>query len=219
MAMGLAEKATLNLKGVLHNLMDKFSDPSTMSQQLVREIDDAIVSAKHDMAETKAQYNMALKNLEDAKSKVKKWQDNASLAVDKGDDELAKAAITEKNKAQALVNTYTAQADGIKPVIDQFDKQLAELEAKRDEMKIRAQGIATREGVANAQITANKVMGNMSGSFGDTMDELEQKTMKKEAYAQATTSSETALEDKFKTLGSSSVDDELAALKASRGRG
>ena len=224
MSESLFNKLSTNLKGLLHDTMDKLEDPGRSARQLVRDLDTAIGQAEEQIVSVRAEFNLITSKRDGEKAEVDKYANYAVKAVQKGDDALAKDALAEKAKHATQLNAYQAQLDAFKPNMDALETQIEKLRQRRDEMDRKTDLIEARSATADASDKAAQILGGIgdSASASKSFDRLEEKVAKREAEASARSQMAAAkngdaLKERFASLDSptTAVDDELAALKAS----
>ena len=223
MSDSLFDKVSTQLKGFLHDTADNMEDAGRTARQLVRDLDNAIGQAEEQIVSVRAEFNLITSKRDAEKAEVDKYVAYAKKAVDKNDDELAKEALAEKSKHATQLAAYQAQLDAFKPNMDHLEEQINKLRAKKEEMERKTDLIEARSATAEATDKAASILGGIGtqASAAEKFDRLEGKVAKQEAEANARAQMAAArngdaLKDKFAALDApSSVDDELAALKAS----
>lgn len=215
--MGLFDRLKRVVSANLNDLVNKAEDPEKMLEQAILEMQEDLVKLRQGAAQaiaaqkrTEAQYN-------DIQAEINKWLHNAQIAIQKGDENLARQALERKKTCtetsialKASLDQQTVQVEGIKRNLVQLESKLSEAKTKKEMLK--------------ARITAAKAqeqLGNMVGSLNTSsamaaFERMEEKVLMQEARAQSTAELASAdLETQFARLeGSSVVDDELAMLKA-----
>ena len=221
--MGIAEKIVRNVKGVINDLVEGSTDPGTEARQLLRDMDEAIEKANSKFVDVKATYVLLEKKRDKAQEEVEKWQKNAQLAVDKGDDKTAKDCLEAKRKHETVLKDNQQQMDKLKPQIDLLEKRIKDLKAKRDDMASKTDLLAARGEIAEAQRMAGTILDDISSTdVSSEFSKLEQRVEKSEARVQVMTeqadqNSGKDLEDRVASLSNTmSVDDELASMKSKK---
>jgi len=206
------------LSSNINALLDKAEDPEKMLEQYIRDMEESYQEAK--VAVTQA---IASKNRIEAKynkqvEEVAKWEKNAILAVQKGQDDLAKEALKRQADAEKLRDTYKAQLDQQSAEVENLKSVLSKLESKLDEAKNKKELLITQAKNAKAKKKIYDTMSKIGNEhatrgFDRMADKVEQMVAEAQASAEINTDS---LEEKFAALNDSSgeVEDRLAALKA-----
>lgn len=210
----------------INALLDKAEDPEKMIDQYLRDIESDLGKVKAETAAVMATEAKAKRELDACTQEIDKMQKYAEKALQAGNEGdarqfLEKKAALVKNQ-ESLKQSYdvaAANAAKMKEMHDKLVKDMESLQAKRDAIKAKV-------AVAKTQEKLNKIGSSVSGA-GDAMaafDRMEEKAnrMLDEANAMSElNASGDGIEDLTKKYDSdtsaSSVDDELAALKAKMG--
>jgi phage shock protein A len=216
--MGLFDRIKRVVSANLNDLVNKAEDPEKMLEQAILEMQEDLVQLRQGVAQTIAAQKRSEKQYNDAQNEINKWQRNAQLALQKGDENLARQALERKK-------TYTETSTALKSSLDQQSTQvetlkrnLIQLESKISEAKTKKEMLKARITTAKAQEQLqNMVSGMNTSSAMSAFERMEEKVLMQEARAQSAAELAGAdLETQFAQLeAGSDVDDELAALKAS----
>ncbi|MFN6566154.1 hypothetical protein A6770_11150 [Nostoc minutum NIES-26] len=216
--MGLFDRIKRVVSSNLNDLVNKAEDPEKMLEQAILEMQEDLVQLRQGVAQAIAAQKRTEKQYNDAQNEINKWQRNAQLALQKGDENLARQALERKK-------TFTDTSTALKTSLDQQSTQvetlkrnLIQLESKISEAKTKKEMLKARITTAKAQEQLEgMVRGMNSNSAMAAFERMEEKVLMQEARAQSAAELAGAdLESQFARLESGSdVDDELAALKAS----
>jgi phage shock protein A len=151
------------------------------------------------------------------------WKDRAGVALDAGNEDLAKKALAKKAECDQQVASMQAAVASSQQTSEKLKQQVAELKRRIDEGDRTATTLVARKNAAMAQRKVSEAMAGM-GSADNAFSQLskfEQSVAKEEATAKAfdqlaSAGKDDDLEAQFAALGSHSVDSELEALKAER---
>lgn len=214
--MGLFDRIKRVVGANLNDLVAKAEDPEKMLEQAILEMQEDLVQLRQGTAQAIAAQKRSEKQYNDAQNEINKWQRNAQLALQKGDENLARQALERKK-------TYTDTSTALKTSLDQQSTQvesikrnLVQLESKISEAKTKKEMLKARITTAKAQEQLEgMVRGMNTNSAMSAFERMEEKVLMQEARAQSAAELAGAdLETQFAKLESGSdVDDELAALK------
>ena len=151
------------------------------------------------------------------------WKDRAGVALDAGNEELARKALAKKAECDQQASSMQQAVAGAQQASEKLKSQVAELKRKIDEGERTATTLVARKNAAMAQRKVSEAMagvGNADNAFAQ-LNRFEQSVAKEEATAQAfdqlaSAGKDENLEAQFAQLGTHGVDTELAALKAER---
>ena len=201
--MALLERVSTLVRANLNDLIDQAEDPEKMIKQVILDMQNQLLQVKTQVAIAIADQHLLEKKKVENDEKVQEWMRKAELAVDKKQDDLARAALqrTESYREmsagfQQQVDDQKAQVENLKSALRNLEQKLAEANTKADLLmaqhrRARAAGKAT-----DAQFKVD------SSSNAATFDRMKRKVAREEAVGQA----------KAELLGDD-VDTRLAALE------
>lgn len=216
--MGLFDRIKRVVGANLNDLVSKAEDPEKMLEQAILEMQEDLVQLRQGVAQAIAAQKRTEKQYNDAQNEINKWQRNAQLALQKGDENLARQALerkktfTESGTAlKASLEQQTVQVDSLKRNLIQLESKISEAKTKKEMLKARITAAKAQEQLEGM------VRGMNTSSAMAAFERMEEKVLMQEARAQSAAElAGSDLEHQFAALESSSdVDDELAALKAS----
>ena len=215
--MGLFDRVSRVFRANVNDLVSKAEDPEKVLEQAVRDMQEDLIQLRQAVARaiatqkrTEQQYN---KNQRESSS----WQQRAQLALSKGDENLAREALTRKKSFSDTAATLKMQLDQQSGNVDLLKRNLIALESKISEAKTKKDMLKARSNAAKAQKQLQETIGGIDTSSAmGAFERMEEKVMIQEAESQAVAElGGSGLEQQFAQLeASSGVDDELAALKA-----
>src|ERR1700692_1333444 len=91
--MALMERVRTLLRANLNDLIDKAEDPEKMLKQLILDMENQLMQVKTQVAVSIADQHMLEKKRQESEEKSAEWMHKAELAVDKHQDDLARAAL------------------------------------------------------------------------------------------------------------------------------
>jgi phage shock protein A len=220
--MALLERVSTLIRANLNDLVDKAEDPEKMIKQVILDMQNQLLQVKTQVAISIADQHVLEKRLQENEENERQWRRRAELAVDKGDDPLARAALeramshqTTAASFQQQVEDQKTQVENLKSALLKLQQKLVEAEAKSDMLiaqhrRSRALGKATDAGLT---------MGDDSRSAA--FDRMKDKVRHGEATAQARSELlSDDVEDRFASLEKQQeIDRLLNELKAKRKAG
>lgn len=215
--MGLFDRVKRVVGANLNDLVSKAEDPEKILDQAIIEMQEDLVRLRQGVAQAIAAQKRTEKQYNDANNELNKWQRNAMLALQKGDENLARQALERKKSFAETETTLKGSLDQQTAQVDNLKRSLMQLESKISEAKTKKDMLKARVRAAKAQEQLEGLVGGMNTSGATAaFERMEEKVLMQEARAGAAGEITGAdLESQFAKLeGSSAVDDELAALKA-----
>src|ERR1051326_2684360 len=151
------------------------------------------------------------------------WKGRAGMALDAGNEDLAKKALAKKAECDQQVNSMKLSVEQAQATSEKLKQQVGELKRKIDEGERTAGTLVARKNAAMAQRKVSEAMsgvGSADNAFA-ALNRFEQTVAKEEATAKAfdqlaSVGKDDDLEAQFAQLGSHGVDAELEALKLER---
>jgi phage shock protein A len=218
--MALLERVSTLVRANLNDLIDKAEDPEKMIKQLILDMQNQLLQVKTQVAVAMADEHLLEKRQKENEDKATEWMHKAELAVDKKQDELARAAL-ERHKsygqmAEAFreqVADQKVQVENLKSALRKLEQKLAEAQSKSDLLLARHRRARATTRASDAEIAMNENAA-LAG-----FDRMKRKVMRAEAvsHAKAEVIPDT-LEDKFARLEKEDeIDRMLAELKSRRG--
>jgi phage shock protein A len=195
--MGILSRMKTIFKSEVNASLDKAEDTEKMLNQTVLDMQEQLQKAKQQVAIAIADEKRLERSYLENQQLTDQWMDKAKLAVQKGSDELAKAALERKVEYENLAAEYQKQWVAQKDAVEKLKVSLRDLERKVEEAKRQKDLLIARNKRAIAQKQIHQTMAGMATNAGvfNTFDRMKRKV------------------DEFAELGKSSIDDELAKLK------
>jgi phage shock protein A len=218
--MGLLERVSTLIRANLNDMVDRAEDPEKMIKQVILDMENQYLQVKTQVAVSIADQHMLEKKWRENEDSGKDWMRKAELAVDKGQDDLARAALDRYQTSQRLAQSYREQVDDQRLQVDTLKNALVKLEQKLEEAKSKRDLLLARHrrSVALGKAArAQSALGDNSKSA--TFDRLKDRVNQTEAVATAEV--ELVSDDVGERLNrldrDAEVDRLLADLKSRRG--
>ncbi len=224
--MGIFSRLGTLIKSNINDLISKSEDPEKMLSQVVTDMKNQLVEAKKQVAVAIGDEKRLKKQWDDQIASSKEWERKAMLAVQAGDDNLAKEALTRQKEHEQLSLQFEEQWHLQRDSVEKLKEQLRTLNTKIEEAKRKKNILVARAKRAEAQRTIQSTMAGLSDTSAfDTFERMSEKVDQLEAEAEASTElagelTGDTLQQKFKSLESrGNADYALAELKAKMGLG
>jgi phage shock protein A len=218
--MSIFDRIGRLFKSNVNDMIDKAEDPEKMLKQIIEELNQNLLQVKQQVASAIATEKTLYTRYQQFQSEAEKWQRNAELAVDKGDDDLAREALQRKATTQQTADGFRGQWEEQKKSVAVLKDSLNKLESKISEAQTKKDLLIARHRRANAEERIQKTLTAAgSNSAMGAFERMEAKVLEKEsstaAYGELAGDS---LENRFAALGSGepAVEDALAQLKAKK---
>ena len=200
-------------------LLDRAEDPSRMIRMIIMEMEETLVEVRATAARSIADIKEMRRACERLDQLQASWTEKAELALSKDREDLAKAALTEREKAAEMVEGLHAEVSQIEQVLRGYEADIAKLQGKLREARARQNAIASRFESAVTRAKAREIMhGSRTEEAFSKFEILERRADLAEGHAEALgLNGPKSLEEEIAELKSAEkVEAELEAMKAAR---
>jgi phage shock protein A len=195
-------------------LLDRAEDPARMIRMIILEMEETLVEVRSTAARSIADIKEIRRAVTRLDALQSDWTAKAELALSKGRDDLAKAALVEKQKAGEMIASLTGELEQMEQVLRSYEADIAKLQAKLREARARQNAIAARFESAVTRAKAREAMhGSRTLDAFAKFEVLERRADFAEGRCEAL--GITSLEDEIDQLrADEKIDAELEAMKA-----
>jgi phage shock protein A len=200
------------------DLLDKAEDPAKMIRMIILEMEETLVEVRCSAARTIADQKEMRRQILRLEQIQASWNDKAELALSKDREDLAKAALTEKQRAADMAASIQAEIDGIADALQASEADIAKLQGKLREARTRQNAIQSRLESAETRVRLREMYaGEKTQDAFSRFDVLERRADLAEGHAEALAlaAPPRTLDEEIADLrNEEKVDAELEALKA-----
>jgi len=158
--MALLDRVATLVKANLNDLVDRAENPEKMLKQVILDMENQFIQVKTQVAIALADLHLLEKKKKENVDKHSEWMRKAELAVDKKDDELARAALERAMTFQQLTESFDqqiadqeAQVESLKTALKRLETKLTEARAKVDLLISQHRRSRAANRAAQAQLT------------------------------------------------------------------
>ena len=214
--MGIFSRFTDIVNSNINAILDKAEDPEKMVRLMIQEMEDTLVEVRSAAARAIADKKEITRRGAGLDRDIAEWQRKAELAVGKGRDDLAKAALAEKARVSAMSESLRAQYQQIEEGLAKLNDDIAKLESKLGDAKTRQKALVMRHVTASNRLELRKRLHD--GKIDDALVRFEQYERKMEHLEGRVEAYDLGLKkdlkDQFASLESEdSIELELKSLK------
>ena len=214
--MGLLDRLSRLLRANLNAFVSDAEDPTKILDQSVSDMQDDLVKLRQAVAMAIASQRRLDNQASQAKEQIKNWLSRAELALKKGEDDLAKEALSRKKTFQETFESLSIQSQTQNGQVEKLKKSLLLLERKISEAQTKKNMLKARAQAAKAQQQIQSAVGDLgSNSALAAFERMEDKVEALEASGQAALElAGEDLESKFAALeGDDDIENELEILR------
>ena len=128
--MGIFSRTRDIIAANMTDLLDKAEDPAKMIRMIILEMEETLVEVRASAARTIADQKEMRRHISKLGSLQESWTEKAELALSKGREDLAKAALVEKQKAADMVDQLSAEVAVLDDALRASEEDIAKLQAK-----------------------------------------------------------------------------------------
>jgi phage shock protein A len=220
--MGILDRISTLVRANISDLIERAEDPEKVVKQLIMDMKNQLLQVKTQVAAAIADEKQLFQRYQENQDKANQWQRKAELAVERGQDELAREALQRRNAFQQTADGFKEQYEGqsrqvavLKDALRALEGKINEAESKKDLLIARS-----RRAKAEAQIRTTLSGLDTSGALAG-FERMEEKVNREEARASALAELDAdTVEERFALMETESeVERQLAELKARKSLG
>ncbi|EAY26140.1 PspA/IM30 family protein [Microscilla marina] len=212
------------IRAYINDLFDKAEDPEKMIKQMVIEMEEGVAKSTTALAKALASEKQLERKYKGLANKAQNWERKAMVALQSGNENLARQALMQKATLATQANEYQKMLKNASAATKSLRNQVDALKSKLKEARMKESTLLARNQMAKTQKKLAKQLGgfDMDNNFA-RFDKFEERILKAEAEAEAMVEladESGGLDDEFKALEqSSSINEDLAQLRAKMNMG
>ncbi|EEO02367.1 phage shock protein PspA [Vibrio cholerae] len=216
--MGIFSRFADIVNSNISALLDKAEDPAKMIRLIIQEMEDTLVEVRTNSAKAMADKKELARKVESIEQQLEDWQNKATLALTKQREDLARAALIEKQKLQHVLKGLHTEQTLVEETIEKLTGEIGKLETKITETRAKQQALAIRSQAASHRRDVQRHL--HAGRTEEAMAKFEQFSRKvdeleAEADLYAQSGQARSLEQEFAELqAQDEIEKELNKLKA-----
>jgi phage shock protein A len=215
-AMGLIDRIRRVIRAEFNSLVSQAEDPEKILEQAVADMQQDLIMLRQAVAGAIATQKRTERQTSQAQATAQEWFNRAQLALSKGDDNLAREALTRRKSYQETAAVMQSQLSQQSGVVRKLKDNMRSLESKVSEAKTLKEMYQYRITAAQASQKVQEMLGNVgTGSAIKAFEKMEEKVIQLEAQSEVLELGSNELEKRYALLeAGDDIEAELAALKA-----
>ncbi|HBC3562414.1 phage shock protein PspA [Vibrio cholerae] len=215
--MGIFSRFADIVNSNISALLDKAEDPEKMIRLIIQEMEDTLVEVRTNSAKAMADKKELARKVGSIEQQLEDWQNKATLALTKQREDLARAALIEKQKLQHVLKGLHTEQMLVEETIEKLTGEIGKLETKITETRAKQQALAIRSQAASHRRDVQRHL--HAGRSEEAMAKFEQFSRKvdeleAEADLYAQSGQARSLEQEFAELqAQDEIEKELNKLK------
>lgn len=136
-------------------LLDKAENPEKMIRMVIQEMEETLVEVRSGTAKVIADRKTVTRRMEQLHRQAADWEQKAELALSKGREDLAKAALLEKASVNSTAELLQADLLKLDGTLDKLSSEIEQLQAKLNDARARQKTIVMRTRVTRSRLDIN----------------------------------------------------------------
>ena len=154
--MGIFTRFSDIVNSNINAILDKAEDPEKIVRLMIQEMEDTLVEVRSAAARSIADKKDLNRKIEALENERDDWDEKAELAMRKGREDLARAALIEKSRVATAVEAFKQDYVSVDEGLAKLNEDIARLEAKLEDAKARQKALLARHKTANSRLAARK---------------------------------------------------------------
>lgn len=179
--MGIFSRFTDIINSNINALLDQAEDPKKMIRLIIQEMEETLVEVRSSCARIIADKKETARRAQRLQDEALEWEKKARLALSKDREDLARAAIAEKNAVEEEARLVTSELEALDTHLETLNDEVAQLQVKLDDARAKQKTLLLRANTAKSRYQVKRQIYkgavddafNKFEAFERRMDELE----------------------------------------------
>jgi len=140
----------------INALLDSAEDPEKMIRLIIQEMEDTLVEVRSSSARVLADRKTAERKRSQVSQEVVNWEEKAKLAISKGREDLARAALQEKRVIEQELEVVSTELAATDEHIGQLNNEIAQLQQKLSDAKAKQKAMLMRSQTVQSRMAVKR---------------------------------------------------------------
>ena len=184
--MGLFDRVSRVVRSNLNAAVSAAEDPEKILEQALIDMQEDLIQLRQAVAQAIATQKRTERQMANAQSIAEEWYRRAQLALQQGNESLAREALTKRRAYQQTGEALATQIDEQSTVVARIKKDMRTLELKIAEAKTKKDMYIARARSAQATQRLNEMLSGVNTSSSlNAFERMEEKVLQLEAKSEA----------------------------------
>lgn len=214
--MGIFSRLSDIINSNINSLLDKAEDPEKLIRMVIQEMEETLVEVRSTTAKIIADKKELNRRNDKLARQAEDWQQKAELALSKGRDDLAKAALLEKASVNEVIVLVKEDLVKLDESLNKLSTEIEQLQAKLNDARARQKAILMRVTATHSRRQVNQTLHNTNfDSALHRFEHFERRIDSMESEIEANVVGRKGIAAEFEALEKEGkIEQELAALKS-----
>ena len=214
--MGIFSRFTDIINSNINAILDKAEDPEKMVRLIIQEMEETLVEVRTQSAKLIADKKELGRKVERLSEEAGDWESKAEIALTKGREDLARAALKEKHAAEEATQAIRTDLEVIDHNLEKLSDDIGLLQQKLSDAKARQKALIVRGRTAQSRMGVKRQLHDVDiDEAMSRFDRYERRIDDLEGEIEAYDLGQRTLSDEIAELqNDEKVDEDLERLKA-----